>query len=74
MTTITLESDSSHSPPVMHKSNKRSSSNHSKFVRNTPNLEVFCENSRTLVENFPVRRCCARAKDASSRESAGKAS
>lgn len=64
MTTITLESDSSHSPPFLHKSNKRSSPKQSKIARYRPNLEVFWENSRTLVENFPVRWCCRLSKSA----------
>jgi hypothetical protein len=49
MTAITLESDSSHSPPFLHKSNGRSS-------RQTPENQGFCRNVVNLCEDSRTAR------------------
>ena len=54
MTTITLESDSSHSPPGSNNSNERSSALDGKKAQNTGQITDSCAISRKpLVDNFP---------------------
>lgn len=53
MTAITLESDSSHSPPVLTKSNGRSSNKGLKSRRICGRAADFCENSRRAWRTIP---------------------
>ena len=50
MTAITLESDSSHSPPILNKSNERSSKMTPKKRRFCGGVVIFCEDSRRAGE------------------------
>lgn len=54
MTAITLESDSSHSPPGLNQSNERSSLNSPKTQQNGADRGEFCENSRRAWYNLPA--------------------
>jgi len=50
MAAITLESDSSHSPPILTKSNERSSKKEPQKPRICRSVAILCENSRRAGE------------------------
>ena len=53
MTAITLESDSSHSPPVMYQSNARSSKKSLKSAAIPQKRAIICEDSRSERRIIP---------------------
>lgn len=54
MTAITLESDSSHSPPVLYQSNTRSSKKSLKTAAILQNRTILCEDSHSERRIIPL--------------------